>query len=239
VKLAVHQPHYLPWLGYLAKWASADLFVFLDTVQYEKHGWQNRNRIKQGAGVQWLTVPVHGHLGTTIARVEIDAGQRWRERHRRALDHAYARARERGPRRDELDDFYGRPWRRLADVAVASARWLARAFGIGTPWRLASELPAGSDDPTGRLVALCRELGADEYLAGVDGARYLDLARFEAAGITVWHQRYAHPVYAQGHGEFVPFLSAVDLLLNEGDGAPAVLLQGNHWSRTPSVSRLT
>jgi hypothetical protein len=239
VKLAIHQPHYLPYLGYLVKWASADLFVFLDTVQYAKNGWQNRNRIKHPAGVQWLTVPVHGHLGSTIAQVEIDAGQRWRERHRRTIDHAYAPAPEIARRRDELDDFYGRPWHRLVDVAVASATWLARAFGIATPWRLASELAIGVDDPTGRLVALCQKVGADEYLAGVDGARYLDLPQFEAAGITVWHQRYTHPVYAQGHGEFVPFLSGLDLLLSEGDGAPAILLEGNHWSRTPSVSRLT
>jgi hypothetical protein len=237
VKIAIHQPQYLPWLGYLAKWASADLFVFLDTVQYEKNGWQNRNRIKHRRGVQWLTVPVHGHLGLTIADIEIDAGQPWPARHRRAIDHAYARAAGMGAHRTALDEFYGRSWRRLADIAIASAAWLARAFEIATPWRRASDLAVTADDPTGRLVALCRAVGADEYLAGADGARYLDLAQFEAAGIAVRHQRYEHPVYAQEHGEFVPFLSALDLLLCEGDGAPAILRQGNHWSPTPSVSR--
>ena len=239
MKVAIHQPQYLPWLGYLAKWATADVFVFLDTVQYAKNGWQNRNRIKHQGGVQWLTVPVHAHLGGTIAAVEIDLGQRWPEHHRRAIDHAYALAPGMARLRDALDDFYGRRWRRLADVAIASADWLARAFGIATPWRLASELAVSADDPTGRLVALCQAVGADEYLAGADGARYMDLARFEAAGIAVRHQRYEHPVYTQGHGEFVPFLSALDLLLCEGEGAPAILLQGNHWSHTPSVSRLT
>ena len=66
MRLAIHQPHYLPWLGYLAKWASADVFVFLDTVQYEKNGWQNRNRIKTRDGAHWLTVPVHARLGAPI-----------------------------------------------------------------------------------------------------------------------------------------------------------------------------
>ena len=67
--LAIHQPHYLPWLGYLAKWAAADVFVFLDTVQYVRNGWQNRNRIKTAAGPRWLTVPVHARLGTPLAEV--------------------------------------------------------------------------------------------------------------------------------------------------------------------------
>ena len=71
MKVAIHQPHYLPWLGYLAKWAAADLFVFLDTVQYEKNGWQNRNRIKTQAGATWLTVPVHAPHGTPISAVNI------------------------------------------------------------------------------------------------------------------------------------------------------------------------
>jgi hypothetical protein len=66
VRVAVHQPQYLPWLGYLAKWAAADVFVFLDTVQYEKNGWQNRNRIRTADGAHWLTVPVHARLGTPI-----------------------------------------------------------------------------------------------------------------------------------------------------------------------------
>ena len=69
--VAIHQPHYLPWLGYLAKWAAADVFVFLDTVQYSKNGWQNRNRIKTATGPQWLTVPVHAKLGMGIDEVAV------------------------------------------------------------------------------------------------------------------------------------------------------------------------
>ena len=92
MRVAIHQPQYLPWLGYLAKWAAADLFVFLDTVQYEKNGWQNRNRIKTADGARWLTVPVHARLGTPIADVAIDCEQSWSARHLRAIDGAYADA---------------------------------------------------------------------------------------------------------------------------------------------------
>src|SRR5947209_18898528 len=92
MKVAIHQPHYLPWLGYVAKWAAADLFVFLDTVQYEKNGWQNRNRIKTAEGARWLTVPVRAHLGTRVAAVSIDVDRPWAKRNRRAIASAYGEA---------------------------------------------------------------------------------------------------------------------------------------------------
>ena len=228
--VAIHQPHYLPWLGYLAKWAAADVFVFLDTVQYEKNGWQNRNRIKTRDGVAWLTVPVHASLGTPITAVGIDRRQPWQRRHLRAIEHAYAEAACFEAFRDELASLYAREWDALTPLALASARWLAEAFGIDTPTRLASELDGlDAADPTDRLVALCRAVGADTYLAGQDGPSYMDLARFERAGITVRLQAYEHPSYTQRHGTFVPGLSGLDLLLNTGPGALAVLRSGNHW----------
>jgi hypothetical protein len=233
VKIAVHQPQYLPWLGYLAKWAAADAFVFLDTVQYEKNGWQNRNRIRTSDGAHWLTVPVHAHLGTPIAEVEIDATQPWRARHLRVIEHAYARAPHlpayAGPLRTLLES----PWTRLAPLAVASAEWLARSVGITTPAVLASSLGVDDDDATGRLLAICKALGADTYLAGGHGARYMDTERFREAGIRLLYQRYEHPVYAQQHGEFMPFLSGVDLLLTHGDESLPILRRGDAWSREP------
>jgi hypothetical protein len=235
MRVAIHQPHYLPWLGYIAKWAAADRFIFLDTVQYEKNGWQNRNRIKTAAGPRWLTVPVHARLGTPIRDVTIDTTQQWRARHLRAIEQAYAKAPHLPRYRDALATFYREDWDRLVPLAVASSRWLAAALGVATPAALASQLeveaPGPADDATARLVALCRAVGADTYLAGQDGARYMDTRRFAAAGIAVEAQRYDHPVYAQLHGEFTPLLSAVDLLLMHGDEALAILCGGNTWSR--------
>jgi len=234
VKVAIHQPHYLPWLGYFAKWAAADLFVFLDTVQYQKNGWQNRNRIKTRDGARWLTVPVRARLGTPISEVQVDSGQPWRARHFAVLESAYGEARCWTRYRDELHALYDRQWERLAPVAVTSAEWLDRRLGIATPARLASEiaLPEGAQgDATARLVRLCRAVGADTYLAGRDGALYMDIAQFADAGIAVEAQSYEPPVYAQQHGEFVPALSAVDILLMYGDEALDILCGGSTWSR--------
>src|SRR3989442_2778643 len=92
MRVAIHQPHYLPWLGYFAKWAAADRFIFLDTVQYEKNGWQNRNRVKTPDGPRWLTVPVHARLGTPIPEVTVDTAQPWRGGHPPAVEQGHAKA---------------------------------------------------------------------------------------------------------------------------------------------------
>jgi hypothetical protein len=233
VKIAIHQPQYLPWLGYLAKWAAADLFIFLDTVQYEKNGWQNRNRIRTADGAHWLTVPVHAHLGTPIVDVTVDTTQPWRARHLRAIEQAYTDAPHLATLQPTLRALLDTEWERLEPLAVASAEALARAAGITTPTRRASSLAVEATEATARLVAICQALGADTYLAGGHGAKYMDMDRFRQAGITVLYQRYEHPVYPQQHGEFMPFLSAVDLLLTHGDESLAILRRGDGWSRDP------
>jgi hypothetical protein len=233
VNVAIHQPHYLPWLGYLAKWAAADVLVFLDTVQYEKNGWQNRNRIKTAAGPRWLTVPVRARRGTPIAEVMVDGSQPWPARHVRAIEEAYAAAPHLARHREALHCFYATPWERLAPLAAASAEWLARAVGVATPACLASTLGVTASDPTERLIALCKAVGGDTYLAGRDGASYMSAGRFETAGIRVLYQDYVHPAYAQLRGEFAPNLSGLDLLLTHGDDALAILRSGDHWSSTP------
>ena len=230
MKVAIHQPHYLPWLGYLAKGAAADVFVFLDTVQYEKNGWQNRNRIKTRDGASWLTVPVHAPLGTPIGGVTVDRRQPWQRRHLRAIEHAYAEAPSLPRFHEDLTGLYAKEWDALAPLALATARWLARAVGIQTPTRLASQLPGvDTPDPTDRLVALCRAVGGDTYLAGQDGPTYMDLSRFEKAGISVRLQSYTHPSYPQRHGPFIPNLSTLDLLLNTGPAALEILRSGDSW----------
>jgi hypothetical protein len=231
--LAIHQPHYLPWLGYLAKWAAADVFVFLDTVQYEKNGWQNRNRIKSATGPRWLTVPVHARLGTPMTEVTVDTTQAWADRHLRLIEQAYAAAPHLARHREALGELYATKWDRLVPLAVASAELLARAVGVTTPAHLASALDVPAAEPTERLIALCRAVGADTYLAGRDGARYMDLERFAGAGIAVLYQDYAHPVYAQLHGEFSPNCCGLDLLLTHGDEALDILRRGDHWSPQP------
>src|SRR5207237_2936550 len=129
-----------------------------------------------------VTVPARAHLGTRVAEVSLDVDQPWAKRHLRAIETAYGAAPYWRAQRDELARLYARPWERLAPLAAASAEWLARAVGVTTPARLASSLAVDDDDPTGRLVALCRALGAGPYLAGRHGASELDPKTVPEAG---------------------------------------------------------
>jgi WbqC-like protein len=230
MKVAIHQPHYLPWLGYLAKWAAADCLIFLDTVQFEKNGWQNRNRIKTKDGPLWLTVPVRRARGRAPIRdVLIDAGQPWARRHVQSVRLAYAEAPYLDRYHPALAALLGRPWTELTALAIATAAFLAEAFGVRTPTRLASELGPTCADPTLRLIDLTRAVGGDTYLAGPGARAYARLEAFGAAGITVLEQAFTHPVYEQLHGEFVPRLSGLDLLLTCGGAGLELIRGGDAW----------
>ncbi len=224
-RVAILQPGYLPWLGYFDQLARVDLFVHYDDVQYTRRDWRNRNRIKGPGGPQWLTVPVavKGRPNVLIRDVPI-AGTDWARRHLATLRHCYARA----PHFDwvypRLESWLSRPVERLADLCIAGVELLAGMLGITTPTVRSSTLP-GCDGlhKTDRLLAICRALGATNYLSGAAARAYLDVAALEQAGIAVAFQDYPHPVYPQLWGDFVSHLSVVDLLMNVGPDAGAVL----------------
>lgn len=215
MRIAIHQPQFLPWLGYLDKVDRADLFVVLDSVQFKKNEWQNRNRIRTAQGWQWLTVPVLHNFGQPIKDVRINQTTEWRAKHLRALEMHYARAAHRERVLSGLRALYAHPWDRLADLNLAVIRWLLDAFGITTPLRLSSEMQL-REEPTDRLIDICRAVGATHYLAGAGAAGYLDMKKFDASGIVLDNQEFRHPVYRQCYEPFVPGLAAIDLLLTCG-----------------------
>lgn len=224
--LVVLQPGYLPWLGYFDLLSRADVFVHYDDVQFDKHGWRNRNRVKGPKGAIWLTVPVlhHGRAGQSILEVEIDDRRDWRRKHLSTIGQLYAHAPFVQATLPRLRELIERPWARLVDLDLALIDWLAAEIGISTPRYRASELAIGGNRIE-RLVNLCKHFSADRYISGQAARDYLDVAPFAAAGIEiVWHD-YAHPTYAQQHGEFVPYLSVLDLVLNAGADSLSILSQ--------------
>ena len=232
--VAAHQPHYLPWLGYLAKVAACDLFVVMDDLQYEDQNFQNRNRIKFNHGPIWLTVPLErGAQSDRICDKRIANGgsarQHWQRRHFETLRIHYQGAQFWKKYEPELRDVYARPWTRLCDLDLHLLQLHLRWFDIHTPVVLASSLALGGQK-TDRLQALCRAVGADTYLSGGGGSRgYLDVAQLERAGVRVQWQTFAHPRYAQRYPQlgFVSHLGALDLLLNCGPVGRHLLLQAS------------
>lgn len=229
MRVAIHQPQFLPWLGYLDKIDRADLFVVLDNVQFKKNEWQNRNRIRTAQGWQWLTVPVLHHFGQKLSDVRINPQEDWRGKHVRAIELHYRHAPCRERFQEGLRQIYHRPWERLTALNLAVLEWLLGAFGIKTPLRLASDMTL-RDDPTDRLIDICRTVGATHYLAGAGAAGYMDLPRFDASGIVLEVQDFRHPIYPQCYEPFVPGMAAIDLLFTCGDDA----LQRLRRARQPS-----
>lgn len=221
--LTAHQPMFLPWLGLFAKIAAADQFVIFDAVPFERHGFGNRNRIKTAQGIQWLTVPVHlnGHLDKPTCQLEIVPGN-WRRKHLRTIELAYAGAPYFAAYYEPLQEIYSKDWHYLAGLNRALLDWLLACLGIQIPIICASE--QGFEGSKSELVLdMCLKLGATEYIFGALGREYADVEAFEKAGVKVWFQDYQHPRYAQLHGEFVPNLSVLDLLMNVGPDSLKVL----------------
>ena len=215
MRVAIHQPQYLPWLGYLDKLDRTDVFVLLDTVQFKKNEWQNRNRIRTAQGWQYLTVPVLHEFPQRLDQVRINNQTDWRRKHQTALETHYRRAPYYDRYAPAFRALFSRDWERLAPLNVEVIRVLTEAFEIRTRLVEASRFSA-RDDQTGRLVDLCKSLRADRYLAGDGGRAYMNLGEFEEAGISVEFQEFAHPEYAQVYAPFIAGMSAIDLLFNCG-----------------------
>jgi hypothetical protein len=220
------QPSYLPWLGYFAQMHRSDVFVLYDDVQYDKHSWRNRNRVKTPQGAQWLTVPVltKGQNWPTNREVLIDNKQDWAKKHLQSLRQNYARAAYFKPTINWFEEIYSRPWERLFDLNLACFNVLCEALGVRREIRLSSKLGVDGSN-VHRLIGICQRVGANAFYEGAAGRDYIDDSVFAAVGIEISYQDYRHPVYPQLHGEFTPFLSVVDLLFNCGPRSLEILVQ--------------
>lgn len=224
--IGILQPGYLPWLGFFEQLYKSDIFVLYDDVQYDRGGWRNRNRIKTAQGAQWLTVPVHAKFTerTLIKDVLIDNTVDWRKQHLRAIACNYAKTPFYKDYQQLFEEAYQKEWKYLADLDIFFIKGLAGALGIKDKKITRSsdlELPA---DTIERLIAVCKIYNVDTFYEGQAGRDYIDIEKFKSRGITVDFQDYKHPRYRQMFGEFVPFLSAVDLLFNHGKESLDILL---------------
>jgi hypothetical protein len=225
--VTAHQPAYLPWLGLVHKAALADRFVLIDTVQFEKDSFTNRNKVRAPEGWQWLTVPVlsRGHLEETMVDLQI-APRTWARKHWTAFRMFYGRTPFFAQHAPFLEETYARTWVLLVDLCEHILKYLFRAFAIESPIVRASILGvAGAKSDY--VLDLCRRTGAKTFVFGALGRDYADVAAFRAAGVKAVFQDYRHPVYRQSYPGFEPGMNAFDLLMNEGPRSREVMMAGN------------
>lgn len=215
--VVIHQPDFLPHIGFFHRFLNADLYVVLDHVQFvHRHrGWTHRDRIKTSRDVQWLTVSVSkAPHDTPINAIEL-SDNNWRMRNLNLVRESYRKVPHFEEVFTELEKLYALPCTKLVEFTMASIDILLRLFDIHVPCVLSSSL-----QPTGHKnelqVDILRKVGATHYLSGIGARDYFDPAPFSEAGIEVTWQDFKHPVYPQLHGEFMPNLSSIDLLFNCG-----------------------
>jgi len=229
-RVAIVQSNYIPWKGYFDLIAATDEFILYDDAQYTRRDWRNRNQIKTPQGVQWLTVPVRvkGRYHQSIRETEID-GTEWAEQHWTRLRQNYARAPHFARYAPELEALYlhGRH-DTLSALNLAMLTWVNRQLGIATRMSSSSDytLEGGRTD---KLLNLCLQAGATEYLSGPAARDYLDESRFAAAQVAVrWFDYPAYPPYAQLWGEFVHGVTVLDVLFHCGPDARRHVVTGRH-----------
>lgn len=230
MKCVVLQPSYIPWRGYFDQIRRADLFVFYDDVQYDKHGWRNRNQIKTPTGKQWLTIPVNTRGVTTkhiaINEVPIVWSKAWNKEHLKTLRQHYGKAPHFKTYEPLVEQFYARQDTLLADFTIDFTIALTRALHIEHTQFLRSSTLAVEGSKTERLIALLQKVGADHYLSGPSAKDYIEADLFEKAGIQLEYISYNYPEYPQLYLPYDPGVTILDLLFMTGDGALELISGG-------------
>lgn len=231
MNVAIHQPQYLPWLPYFLKIEEADVFIFLDTVDFQKNGVQNRNQIKTAQGAHWLTVPVKQQLGQKIVDVKIDHQSGWRHKHLQTIRQCYQKAAAFNSYVPYLEALYAREWTSLNELNIEIITSLMDWMNIRTPVLRSSQMKAlGSASEL--VLNLCLEVGGSRYLSGAGGKNYLKQDAFLDVGVQICYQDYKLPEsYPQMFPQagFINHLSALDILFNCGDAWRDFLPSGGGW----------
>ena len=225
--VAIHQPEYLPWLGFFKKMMNSELFVFYDDVQFRKKGWQNRNRIRTKNGTVLLSVPVHAHSYPNINEITIDNKKNWSNRHKKSILYNYASAPYFEDFKDFIESVFEKKFEYLIDLNTEIIKFVMNELEIKSKIIFSSELKIskkGSD----MILDICKKVGADYYITGTSWAQsHLRIDEFKKSNIVLEFQKLQHPIYTQIHGEFIPEMSIIDLLFNEGKDRAKEILQNS------------
>ena len=225
--IGILQPSYLPWLGFFEQIDQVDIFVLYDDVQFEKGSWRNRNRIKGHDEAIWLTVPVLTKgLGTQLIQdVRIQGNTAWQKKHIKTMTQYYSKAPFFTHYSVSLFDCIDREWSSLVELNVTLIKWLCEELGIQTELIVSSDLKI-SGKKSEKIIKTIKSLGGSVFYEGASGRNYIERSEFDRYGITIQYQDYIHPMYFQGKGEFVPYLSIIDLLFNCGSESLDILRKG-------------
>jgi WbqC-like protein len=233
MRVAIHQPAYLPYPGFFHKLSMADVFVIMDDVQYDKR-FTNRNRILVPQGPIWISVPiVKEDKFQPNKLVRINNSIDWRPEHLKKIRTSYRNAPFFHLYEDYLQSVYSKDWEFLFDLDFELVKAATNWLGIKIPMLRESDLKV-TGKATDRLISACKAVGADTYISGIGGKNYLDEGSFSKNGLSVVYQNYRPFSYKQRFtAEFVPDLSIIDMISNLG---PDCMKMAQAEARTPLLT---
>lgn len=216
---AIHQPNFMPWLGYFYKMQHVDSFVFLDTVDIEiatSHAITNRVKIKTDKGPSWISIPIRKSNDKQIQHILIDHSQQWQNKILKTIYLQYKKT-------AHFDEFYhfletilAYKTDYLADYNIRGTLLMAKYLGINTQFKRSSEMGIATNERNMRLIEICQHTNANKYLSGNGGKNYHDENLFKEKGIQIIYTQFEHPFYKQQHGVFEPGMSIIDYCFNVG-----------------------
>lgn len=217
--VAIHQPNFIPWIGYFNKIAQSDIFVLIDDVQFEKGSVCNRNKIKSNIGEEvLLTVPVKLSKGSrqTFREIEIAYDQKWQRKTLNYLKVYYQKAKYFDNYFADLTSIFNPRYNNLAELNIALIKYICVKLEIKTKIFTQTNLKKDFEKKNYLNMNICKYFNVNIYLSGQGAKKYNDEKLFNDNGIEIVYQKFNHPIYPQLWGDFIPNLSIIDLLFNCG-----------------------
>ena len=216
--LTAHQPAYLPWLGYFEKIMRSDVYIYMDTVQFERGSFTTRNKIKTANGPTWLTVPVitKGHMESNLLELVINDKVKWQKKHFLSIQYAYKNAPYYKEFIEKIAPFYEVEYKMFADFCYEYTLFWVKELGIDTKiMRLKSMAVEGKKSDL--VLSMCKATGADTFISGAMGKDYMEEEKFAQNNIKIVYQNYHPNQYPQLWGNFAPCMSVLDFVMNTKD----------------------
>jgi hypothetical protein len=232
MRVVISQSMYFPWVGLLEQIRLADVFIHYDDVQFSKGSFSNRVQVKMPDGRAWMTVPLSDHrLGQTIDEVRIKPMESWRNQHLALLEKSFKGAPHAEDALEIAASVTGKDLSTVAEVSRESMLALSRYFGLDADTRFmdsrAFGIPGSSSE---RVLALVKAAGGTDYITGHGAKNYLDHELFESRDVSVSYMDYRSIPYPQSHGDFTPYVTALDLVAHRGrDGLASIASGTRNW----------
>jgi len=229
MKVTVHQPNFLPYMGFFDKCDYADILVIYDSTQFKKKDFQNRNKIKGKESWFWLNVPIKFNSTSKINEVKIDNSHDWKRIHLRALKTCYSNTPYFDKYFSSIKEIYRKEWEYLSSFNIELIKFLLTELGIKCKIILSSDLSLETKATEG-LVEICQKVGSNHYISGKDGKGYMNLDYFKSKINFIEFQDYKHPIYSQKFGKFEPYMCILDVLFNEGPESLKIIKSGRCYT---------